>query len=624
MAVEEVTVRASMRDELSRPLANVRREVRRTAAETRALGNAAGRDGVRGMTRLERATQNITGRLRGAHDRTMALSQALGRNLARGATVAAGALGAASAAATYFGLKTASTMENGLVALESLTGSAEKANSVFAMLKELDVAVPFDLAQMQQAAVALISIGTPLEGLRGQLEGIANVAAGTADPQGSFSRIVRAVTQMRSLGRVSAEELNQLVDAGVGVARFIPEAFGMSLQEARALMERGHDFDPEALIRTMFGSTEGFAERAQQTLSGQLSSLKSVVMVEMSDAASPLLEAVKSALPDLTDGIRTMLREVAPPLVNLGVTLLSLAVQALPVIAPLLGTLADVVGTLATAAAPAFAALEPVIDEISVALLELTSELVPVMPDLVRLFVALIGILPDLIRIAADLLPPIATLAGLAADLLQYDAVAQTMAYLLAVLLGYRALAGIVGTLYAFAGGLTAVNAAQAGGGAAGAAGALGGRAGLARGLGGAALAIPGLMQAGQYAGGEQANLGSDLGMVGSFAGGGAVLGSVVPGVGTLVGGLGGAAVGGGIAIANRLFGKPAKQSTAPTLDAATVAAMQAGRAEAASIGTQVNIPAGGIVVTAAGQIDYETGLARGIERYERDRNERG
>jgi tape measure domain-containing protein len=611
-----------MRDELSRPLAGVRRELVATQMAARRLGHVAGRDAAGGLLRTERATGRLRTMLGNAHGRVLSMSSALGRTLVRGATAAAVALGAASAAATFFGLKAASTLENGLVALESLTGSAEKAQSVFSMLKELDVEVPFDLAQMQHAAVALISIGTPLSDLREQLVGISNITAGTADPQQSFSRIVRAITQMRSLGRVSAEELNQLVDAGVGVARFIPEAFGMSLQEARDKMERGHDFDPELLINAMFGSTEGFAARAQQTLTGMLSSLRSTVMVEMSDASSPLLEAVKGGLPEITEGIRTMLREVAPPLVSLGVTLLGLVTRALPILAPLLGVLAQSVEMLATAGAPMLLELEPVIAEIGVALQELTRELLPVMPDLVRLFIALLRVLPAFLSVLTELIPSISALAGFAATLLEYEGVAEVLGVLLTVLLGYRALSAIVGTLYAFAGGLTAVNMAGAGGAAGGLGGVGGaaGKAGIGRFLGPAALGITG---AGTAYGGAKS--GNSLATVGGAGLTGAALGSVVPGVGTVLGGLGGLAVGGGFEIARNVFGKDSKATPAAqanTLDAATIAAIQAGQAEARAL--EMTVAPGGIVVHASGQIDYERGLARGIEQYERDRSERG
>lgn len=628
MADDDLLIRARLRDELSGPLRQVERRIENTARATRRLSKVANGELHQGLSRVGRGVSSLSGHLSKADGWLRNASRSAGQLATRVGVTLAGGLAAGAAAATFFGLKAAQNLELSRVALEGLTGSAAGAEEAFAFLKEVDPKAPFDIGQLALVYQQLANSGIAGAELKATLQGVIDVAAFTPDRLGDISY---AVMQIRGSSKLLTQDLRQLNSAGVNVSGALDQAFGITFGQFLEQAEKGADFASAPFLEALFGLTTGRAEKvATETLTGLLSGVRSRIMLELSDAANPLMQSLKANLPSIEAGITSVIRVLAPPLIEVGGVLLDLVVRALPLLAPVLGALASGVSMLATAAGPAFLGMAPVMDELALAIGELVTELVPVMPALVDAFVALVGVFPVFVGLLADLVPLLSPLAGLVSTLLGFDAVRVVAAGLLGVLLGYRVLAGIVGTLYQFAAGIGAINAQAAAGGAVGPGGAAGGARGPGRLIGGALGLVGGGV--GMFSGiqsGQQN--GVTAGGILSGAGGGAMvgatLGSIVPGVGTGIGALAGGVVGGGAALLSGMFGgakkeAPRPQTTPTGPDAATMAAIAAAQQEAA--GLQVNIPPGGIQVYPSSTVDLELGLARGIETYDRNRRERG
>lgn len=552
-----------MRDDLTRTNTRIRRELRATRAEAEGLGRA-GKVAGAGAVEAQRGVTGLSRSLPTANAGVTGLADRLGRGLVTAAKAGAIALGVATTAVIGFGLKSAANLETSRVQLEAITGSAGAAQDAFAFLKTLDPNAPFDIGQLLAGTTTLANFGFEAQALQKTIQGVVDVASTSTDPQ-ALERIAIAVGQIHQSGALMSQDLNQLIAAGAPVGEAMQKAFGMTVAEFKRAQESGSvGADPDAFLEALFGLRAGVAEQvATNTLTGLLSSVRSRVMFELSDATSPLVESLKASLPAIEELIGTALREVLPPLVELGGTLIDLLVKALPLAVPILKALADGVQTLVGAALPGFGMLEPVIGEIVDGIGTLVTALVPVMPDLVRAFVGLVLVLPDLLELLADLITMTAPIVGLVADLLEFDSVRGVLAGLLAGMLAFRAIGGVIGALNGFAGGLfniagggraAAGTGIFGGGGMSGAGGATAGAAGLGRGVAGmAGLGIAGLA-VGQFgdrlSGARGGTVGEDLSMVGTSAAAGALIGtSIAPGIGTLIGGGIGAGIGGGVAL---------------------------------------------------------------------------
>lgn len=240
---------------------------------------------------------------------------------------------------------------------------------------------------------------------------------------------------------------------------------------------------------------QGGAEKMSGTLMGQLSNLKDAINVRLAEASAPLVESLTAQIPAITEMVGKVVDQVGPPVFRLVGLLAGGLQRILPIVAPLLAVVVDQLGRLMTAAGPALTALQPLSGEIGRALVELVDALIPVMPDLVDLFIALVMVLPEFIRLLASMVPLVTPIANLATTLLGYEPVRKILAGLLVVLLGYRALSGVVAALYAFSGGLMAVARGQQAVGATAGVGGLGAGGKGARYAAGAGLAALALSQ---------------------------------------------------------------------------------------------------------------------------------
>lgn len=563
----ELTLRASVDDAMTAPLERIEGQVRDVGEAAAQTGRRAGQEGARGLGVFERAADRLRGSVNRLDERLRTISRRMGTEIGQAARRMSQALVIAGGAAVGFGLKAASNFQATQIAFETLLGSAEKGRAMFRELQSMNLKTPFELRDLASGQQLLLRFNIEGDKALGVLKGLSDVAALTDDPTGNLNAMARAVGQINSAGRLMGQDALQLVQAGINAYDIYARKLGITQAEARKLGEEGKlsaDILLDAITNLDSGLEKfrGGAEKMSKTLLGQWSNVKDALNVGLADAASPLVDSLGGLIgtPDkpgpLVQGLTGLVSTVGPPLFSLIGTIANLVSRALPAAEPILTAIAGGLERLLKAAGPSLAGLEPLAGDLGDALVELVDALVPVMPDLVFLFGAFVGILPEFVRLLADLVPLVSPVARLAGGLLSFKPLQGIFAGLLFTLLGYRALSGVVGALYSFAGGIGAINAAQAGGGAAGAAGAAtAGRAGLMAGAGRFLPALAGGALIYSAAQDDKPTLGSDLKLIGGTAAIGATVGSIIPGVGTLVGAGAGAAAGGIVAIGRHLLG---------------------------------------------------------------------
>lgn len=609
---EEVAVRATLRDELSQPLRRVRREVdaleKAIKGSTPALSRAS-----RGSFGLERALGGVDRLARRTGD-------TLNRVLHRGLVRVTQALGAGVAAAVFFGLRAAASFEQTRIALDGMLGSAEAGKRMFSELQQFNLKTPFRLSSVTGGARQLLGFGFEQPDVMPLLSAAANAAAGLGAGEEGLQRILLNLGQVRAMGVVTGRELRDFATLGFPGYELVADILGMTREEIRALGDDAQVSADDFLgaVARMQGPLQrfnGMAEAQMQSLSGLWSNFMDVLEVRLADASSPLAAALKNALPQLTAFVGQALDVIAPPLLQLGSSLIGVLTAALPTLQPVLSALATGAVRLVTALLPGLRAMEPVAGELADSLVELVDALVPVMPDLAEAFVALVRVLPEFVRLLAALVPLTAPILRLVGGFLEMDGVSDMMAGLLVVLLGYKALSGVVGTLVSFANALGAVaingQAAAGVGGASGAA-SLGTLAAGGAVAGGIAAAGWGIL------GGNRKGPGDELATIGGFAAAGAGLGSIIPGAGTLAGGIIGALVGGAGVLGRNLIVDAAARRDRPTTAASA-------RSAPAGVQSTTYVAPNAIQINGANltQLELEHAVTGGIQRYERDRAER-
>lgn len=212
----------------------------------------------------------------------------------------AAAAGAAATAIAVTGVKQAAFNEQAMISLNTLIGSADKAQQHFEDLKEFAANTPFELPGLIEADRLMLGVGMRARDVIPYLTLWGDTAGALGLSQEQFSRVMRANSQAISSNRYMIEDLNQITENGVPITMLLSEATGKSAGEIRKMAEEGQlTVDMfNRLFPVMQKKYGGSMEEQAQTLSGLWSTLRD----KFSQGAADALVAA-GVIDKLKDGI---------------------------------------------------------------------------------------------------------------------------------------------------------------------------------------------------------------------------------------------------------------------------------------------------------------------------------
>lgn len=153
------------------------------------------------------------------------------------------------------------------------------------MMNDLDAfakATPFNSSQVISQTQRMLAMGWDAENIIKDMETIGDAAAATGKGEQGLQQIVTALAQIKTKGKLSTEELNQLAEAGISAKRYIAEGLGYGSGDAGIAkmtkdLENGAISSGKALEALLGGMKEyqGMMDRtANETVSGLKSQLE--------------------------------------------------------------------------------------------------------------------------------------------------------------------------------------------------------------------------------------------------------------------------------------------------------------------------------------------------------------
>ena len=132
------------------------------------------------------------------------------------------------------------------------------------MMDDLDAfakATPFKSSEVIAQTQRMIAMGWDAEKIIEDMTTIGDAAAATGKGEEGMQRIVTALAQIKTKGRLSTEELNQLAEAGIAAKRYIAEGLGYGsgdkgIAAMTADLEKGAIASEEALTALLAGMKE--------------------------------------------------------------------------------------------------------------------------------------------------------------------------------------------------------------------------------------------------------------------------------------------------------------------------------------------------------------------------------
>lgn len=153
------------------------------------------------------------------------------------------------------------------------------------MMNDLDAfaaATPFNTSNVISNAQKMLAMGWEAENIIADMEIIGNAAAATGKLDQGLESIVRALSQIKTKGRLSTEELNQLAEAGIAAKAMLAEQLGYGTGDAGIAamtkdLEEGliaSDVALEALLAGMQKYNGMMDSMANETVEGLKSQLQ--------------------------------------------------------------------------------------------------------------------------------------------------------------------------------------------------------------------------------------------------------------------------------------------------------------------------------------------------------------
>ena len=120
-----------------------------------------------------------------------------------------GVVSSAMAGLIGFGVKYNAEIEQLQTSFEVMTGSAEKAKDVISELQKIGAETPFETKDLAEVTQLLMNYGLTADDAIDKMKMLGDIAQGSSE---KMNRIAMAYGQMSSAGKVSLEDVKQMID----------------------------------------------------------------------------------------------------------------------------------------------------------------------------------------------------------------------------------------------------------------------------------------------------------------------------------------------------------------------------------------------------------------------------
>lgn len=209
-----------------------------------------------------------------------------------------------------------SQMEQYTVAFTNMLGSADKAQSALAQIKQDAAKTPFDTAGLVKANQLLISTGVDAQSARNVVMALGDAVKATGGGNDELSRMAQNLQQIKNAGKATSADIKQFAYAGIDVYGILADYTGKSTADVQK-MSISYDLLTNALLSASEegGRYFGAMETQSQTLDGRISTLKD----NATQLAGALTEGLASTEGELVNVATSWVQELTNSLQTGGV-----------------------------------------------------------------------------------------------------------------------------------------------------------------------------------------------------------------------------------------------------------------------------------------------------------------
>ena len=163
------------------------------------------------------------------------------------------------------------------IGFETMLKSKKKATKFMDSAKKFASVTPFDTSAVVSNAQRMLAYGFSDKDIIPDLTKIGNASAALGAGEEGISRVSRALGQMKTNGRLNAEDMNQLTDVGINAWKYLADAEGKSIAQIREMSQKG-EISGDKAVKTILNGLKEFDgmmdKTSNSTVSGVMSNIK--------------------------------------------------------------------------------------------------------------------------------------------------------------------------------------------------------------------------------------------------------------------------------------------------------------------------------------------------------------
>jgi tape measure domain-containing protein len=215
-------------------------------------------------------------------------------------------LASAGIAAVKAGISFDDLRQRSQIAFETMLGSGRAARRFLDDLARFAARTPFEFPDLIRASQRLLAMGFQARQIIPVMRAVGDaVAAMGGDPM-ALEATIRAIGQIQAKGRLMAEEMMQLNEAGTFSWRALAKEIGTSVPKAMDLVKKGaitSDIFLQAFMRNSERNFKGMMERQSRTFSGMISTLKDNTQQALGKIMLPVFQRLTRGVERLNEAL---------------------------------------------------------------------------------------------------------------------------------------------------------------------------------------------------------------------------------------------------------------------------------------------------------------------------------
>jgi len=197
-----------------------------------------------------------------------------------------------------------SMLQTAQIGFATMLGSAEKAQKFLEDMADFAVKTPFEYPELLEASKRMLAYGFAAEEVLPTLRAVGDASAALGSGSVGIDRITLALGQIRAKGKLSAEEMRQLTEAGIPAWHMLAEAMGTTVPALQDMVSKGLIPGYKAVEMLTAGMTKrfgGMMASMENTWQGVTSSIKDIWRMTFGTLTQTLFGGLNNMLIQVRD-----------------------------------------------------------------------------------------------------------------------------------------------------------------------------------------------------------------------------------------------------------------------------------------------------------------------------------